>query len=425
MTTTPPPTNPPKPQRRDRRGRYTRQDGQTNNSSSELGDLTAAIYGLLATIAPDKLDAKINRQLKGFLNDQAAKQERHHLIKFAISCGLCVVISNSSGAIVDGAFVMHYNLAQARTFWQSCKATPWDCVMGKVQPKFNLWAKPVDNVAAMLDLIAWGEGTDDRYDISYTGQSFASFTDHPRKLFTANGVSSDAAGRYQFLSPTWDRIKAKLNLPDFAPASQDKAAIQLMKDTGCYGAAVRGDVATFADRCWTVWASFQSGQGAKLDARQRSHSIAALQTKYQEFLGGRAGTTLIKPLPQLSVTSPMATSRINPVSGKRQPHNGTDYACALGEMVVSPIAGTFRRGNPDPTGFGNSWVTVEGTNQSITIGHTRALLVQDGQTVTAGQPIAECGNEGTSSAPHVHLEIRRHGQLIDPETLFGALPRQR
>jgi muramidase (phage lysozyme) len=300
MTTAPPPpaqnpTPSKRQRRRDRRGRYTRSDNQNQTKSNDITDLTAAIYSMLATIAPDKLDPKIHRRLNGFLRGQSAKAERTHLIKFAISCGVCIVISNGSGGIVDGAFVVNYNIAQARNWWPSCQGNPWDCIRGKIRPAFNFGAKPTDNVSAMLDLVAWAEGTDDRYDISYTGPSFPSFTDHPRKLFTANGVSSDAAGRYQFLSPTWDSLKAKLNLPDFSPASQDKAAIQLMKDAGCYGAAVRGDVQSFADRCWSQWASLHSRNGQKLDARQRSHPIGELQAKYQEFLGGRAGTAFIQP----------------------------------------------------------------------------------------------------------------------------------
>jgi muramidase (phage lysozyme) len=426
MTTAPAaqtPTPSKRQRRRDRRGRYARGNDQNQTKSNDLDDLTAAIYAMLATIAPDKLDPKIHKRLKGFLRGQSAKAERTHFIKFAIGCGVCIVISNGSGVIVDGAFILRYNLTQARNWWPSCQANPWDCIRGKIRPAFNLGAKPTDNVTAMLDLVAWAEGTDDRYDISYTGQSFTDFADHPRKLFTANGVSSDAAGRYQFLSPTWDSLKAKLNLPDFSPASQDKAAIQLMKDAGCYGAAVRGDVQSFADRCWSQWASLHSRNGQKLDARQRSHPIGELQAKYQAFLGGRAGAAFTQPLPRLTVTSPFLPSRIHPVTHELQPHNGIDLACAIGEPVMSPIVGTFRRGLDDPDGFGNAWGRVESPSQTIIIGHTRKLLVTDGQSITAGQPIAECGAEGSSTGPHLHLEVWRRGQLIDPQTLLGSNPR--
>jgi murein DD-endopeptidase MepM/ murein hydrolase activator NlpD len=118
------------------------------------------------------------------------------------------------------------------------------------------------------------------------------------------------------------------------------------------------------------------------------------------------------------MTSPMQKNRRNPATGVVRDHNGADYACASGAPVFSPIAGIFRRGNNDPDGFGDTWGTVEGRGQSITIGHTRALLVPDGASVTPGQPIAECGAKGISTGPHLHLEIRRAGQLVDPQTVF-------
>ncbi len=416
MTTAPP----NKRQRgRDRKGRYTRNQTKGN----DLAEMTAAIYAMLATVAPDNLDPQIQKRLKSFLGGQSAKAERTHLIKFAINCGIFIVISNCSGVIVDGAFTLNYNIAQARKWWPSCQANPWDCIRGKIRPAFNVGAKPTDNVTAMLDLIAWAEGTDTRYDMIYTGAKFTNYAKHPDRVLCSAGICSAAAGRYQFMPATWGTVKTKLNLPDFSPASQDKAAIQLMKDAGCYGAAVRGDVAGFADRCWGQWASLHSRDGKKLDERQRSHPLDKLQAKYQEFLGTANGINITAPLSKMTMTSPMAPSRIHPVTGESRPHLGVDYACALGEPVMSPIAGTFRRGNSDPDGFGNAWGRVESPSQTVIIGHTRKLLVTDGQSVTAGQPIAECGAEGRSTGPHLHLEIWRQGQLIDPQTLLSRNPR--
>jgi muramidase (phage lysozyme) len=409
-----------RPKLRDRMGRFMRGGDKPETPQDDLSALTAAIYAMLTTVAPDSLDPRMQKRLKSFLGMQSAKEERTHCIKFAINCAICIVVSNGSGFIVDGAFALKYNIDQARNWWPSCKAKPWDCAAGKIRPAFNLGAKPTDNVTAMLDLVAWAEGTDSDYNRIYTGAKFDDYSRHPDRVLCSAGLCSAAAGRYQFMPATWETVRSKLNLPDFSPASQDKAAIQLMKDAGCYGAAVRGDVAAFADRCWVKWASFHSATGAKLDKRQRSHPIATLQAKYAEFLGTTNGTSITAPLPTMTMTSPMAPSRIHPVTGESRPHNGVDYACSLGEPVLSPIAGTFKRGNDDPEGFGNSWGTVEGNGQSITIGHTQKLLVTDGAIVTAGQPISECGNEGTSSGPHLHLEIRRHGQLIDPQTILGA-----
>jgi muramidase (phage lysozyme) len=363
---------------------------------------------------------EIKRHTKSLHGGQQVKRA---LIAYGVQAAVSLfgvwVVASGDRAVVWGFSIAH-NINQITATVDSCKADWWGCATLKYKPAIAWDVSPRNNVTAMLDLVAWAEGTDSNYNRIYTGAEFTDYSKHPDRVMCSAGLCSAAAGRYQFMPQTWATVKAKLNLPDFSPASQDKAAIQLMKDAGCYGAAVRGDVADFADRCWTQWASFQGANGAKLDARQRSHPIDKLQAKYQEFLGTANGTSITAPLPTMTMTSPLAPNRINPVSGESRPHNGADFACSLGEAVKSPIAGTFKRGNDDPTGFGNSWGTVEGTGQSITIGHTRKLLVMDGATVAAGSQIAECGAEGGSTGPHLHLEIRRQGQLIDPQTILGA-----
>jgi muramidase (phage lysozyme) len=377
--------------------------------------------------AQDKFERQVTERLKQI--DKSTKslysgqQTKQALIAFGVQTAVSLfgvwVVASGDRAVVWGFSIAH-NINQITDTIDSCKADWWGCATLKYKPAISWDVSPRNNVTAMLDLVAWAEGTDDRYNVIYTGAKFDDFSKHPDRVMCSAGLCSAAAGRYQFMPATWGTVKAKLNLPDFSPQSQDKAAVQLMKDGGCYGAAVRGDVADFADRCWTQWASFQGANGAKLDARQRSHPIDQLKAKYQEFLGTANGTNITAPLPTMTMTSPMAPSRVNPVTGESRPHNGADYACALGAPVMSPIAGTFKRGNDDPNGFGNSWGTVEGQGQSITIGHTRKLLVTDGATVAAGSPIAECGAEGGSTGPHLHLEIRRQGQLIDPQTILGG-----
>lgn len=57
------------------------------------------------------------------------------------------------------------------------------------------------------------------------------WSDHPRILQRKWGTASDAAGAYQFLSPTWDSLIHNTNIKDFTPASQDIAAIKLIKNT--------------------------------------------------------------------------------------------------------------------------------------------------------------------------------------------------
>jgi muramidase (phage lysozyme) len=82
---------------------------------------------------------------------------------------------------------------------------------------------------AMLAVIAHAEGTNDRYDLIFGYRTFQSYNDHPRITVCSGGYCSTAAGRYQFLEPTWDETRRATGLRDFSPPSQDRAAIYRME----------------------------------------------------------------------------------------------------------------------------------------------------------------------------------------------------
>lgn len=93
------------------------------------------------------------------------------------------------------------------------------------------------NVRAFLRVLRAGESdqTDDAYRmiVGHTGArpSLAdSLADHPRipVHLPRLGVTSTAAGAYQFLSRTWDECVRALGLQDFGPQSQDLAAVYLL-----------------------------------------------------------------------------------------------------------------------------------------------------------------------------------------------------
>lgn len=85
-------------------------------------------------------------------------------------------------------------------------------------------SNPYEN--ALLDMIAYGEAKD--YNIRFGGSTFDCERGHPGEV-TVNGVSSSAAGRYQFLERTYNSLKEQgLFSSDFCGISQDKAALDLV-----------------------------------------------------------------------------------------------------------------------------------------------------------------------------------------------------
>lgn len=85
---------------------------------------------------------------------------------------------------------------------------------------------------ALLNAIASTEAP--AYNILHGGGTFDSFDQHPNKRVEIKsgpnkGKFSTAAGRYQFIYSTWKEAQAALQLPDFSPESQDRAAVWLAK----------------------------------------------------------------------------------------------------------------------------------------------------------------------------------------------------
>ncbi|WP_232665428.1 M23 family metallopeptidase [Pseudonocardia sp. TRM90224] len=97
-------------------------------------------------------------------------------------------------------------------------------------------------------------------------------------------------------------------------------------------------------------------------------------------------------------------------------HQGLDIAAPIGTPIKVPLAGTVIDSGP-ASGFG-LWVRVQHSDGTITIyGHINKSLVRKGQKVQAGQVIAEVGNRGQSTGPHLHIEVvTPGGKKINPRT---------
>jgi muramidase (phage lysozyme) len=148
--------------------------------------------------------------------------------------------------------------------------------------KTSLKALFSGNMRAFLDTLAFAEGTNDSYNYIFSFATFSSYAGHPRRLMCSGGYCSDAAGRYQIKSTTWDEVRRTLGLTDFSPESQDRAAVQLIKWRGGYDDVERiNSMNSFDDAVYAVryeWASLPHSPYG-----QPVHSVAKLWSMYQKF----------------------------------------------------------------------------------------------------------------------------------------------
>lgn len=135
-------------------------------------------------------------------------------------------------------------------------------------------------VQALLATIRDGE-SGNRYNLITGGSTFSDYSDHPNVYNPA--TNSTAAGAYQFTHGTWTDEVARLNLPDFSPASQDLAAVDLLQRLGAINDLQSGDLDSAIFAAARRWDSLPlSSQGASLSGGVRH--LNAIETDYYGHL---------------------------------------------------------------------------------------------------------------------------------------------
>lgn len=141
-----------------------------------------------------------------------------------------------------------------------------------------------ENVQKFLGLLRWCEGTDgpDGYRTLFGGSVFDDYSHHPHQVVTAklgsSRIASSAAGAYQFLSKTWDRLVELYALQDFSPESQDIACLALIDGRKALDDVVAGRWEVAIAKCNREWASLPGspyGQPTKTMPKCLAHLGAA------------------------------------------------------------------------------------------------------------------------------------------------------
>lgn len=127
-------------------------------------------------------------------------------------------------------------------------------------------------------------------------------------------------------------------------------------------------------------------------------------------------------LNQLPTASPIANRiglssnfgpRVDPITRQIAQHPGIDFSAPPGTPILATGNGTVLKVETDHA-YGR-FVEIKHSDGFVTkYAHTRKIHVQEGQTVSRGQIIAEVGNTGRSTGPHLHYEVSVNGHLINP-----------
>ncbi len=110
--------------------------------------------------------------------------------------------------------------------------------------------------------------------------------------------------------------------------------------------------------------------------------------------------------------------RENPFTGENvETHKGVDIRAPMGAPVRAMAKGEVEfaglRG-----GFGNCIMLKHGNGFETLYGHLSKILVSVGQKIDIGQQIGNVGSTGRSTGPHLHYEVHKNGEKIDPKNFL-------
>ena len=110
--------------------------------------------------------------------------------------------------------------------------------------------------------------------------------------------------------------------------------------------------------------------------------------------------------------------RTDPFYKVQKLHSGIDFAGPIGTHIYCTGDGVVEKVTKGNSGYGNNIVVNHGYGYKTRYAHINKAYVKEGQRVKRGEHIADMGNSGKSTAPHLHYEVIKNDKTINPVNFF-------
>lgn len=145
------------------------------------------------------------------------------------------------------------------------------------------------------------------------------------------------------------------------------------------------------------------------EANQLTAQLKAIMDAKTKYVGGALGW----PVPSSHYISSPFGNRQHPILGQYMFHSGIDIAAGTGTTIVAAGNGTVILSSWYG-GYGNCLIIDHGGGIATLYGHCNSLSVGVGAQVKRGQAVATVGSTGRSTGPHLHFEVRKNGEYVNP-----------
>jgi len=110
--------------------------------------------------------------------------------------------------------------------------------------------------------------------------------------------------------------------------------------------------------------------------------------------------------------------RVDPIYKTRKMHKGIDFTAPKGTKIYATGDGVIRKVQHARWGYGTHVLISHGYGYTTLYGHMSRANVKAGQRVTRGQLIGLVGSTGKSTGPHLHYEVHKNGNPVNPVGYF-------
>lgn len=213
---------------------------------------------------------------------------------------------------------------------------------------------------------------------------------------------------------TLEEIKKEVE-QEKASVEQEKASVAaLMKQRETELVGIEGNIDSAQSDADYYAAEIKAQEEIIAEIKRIEAEKAAAGKQDNPYTGG----VFTWPCPSSTrVTSDYGT-RVSPMGGASSNHKGIDIGASGGAAIVAAADGTVTTASYS-SAAGNYVMIDHGGGLYTVYMHASALLVSPGQTVSAGQTIAQVGSTGISTGNHLHFGVSLNGSYVSPWSYLG------
>ena len=153
---------------------------------------------------------------------------------------------------------------------------------------------------------------------------------------------------------------------------------------------------------------------------QSNHDLGNEFQKRRSEMSWIASQPIAYPIKDSAHLSSGFGLRLDPFSNFQSMHTGIDFAAPVGTLIHSAAAGKVRQAGWNGS-YGMSIEIDHGNGLVTRYAHTSQLLVTLGMVVQQNQPIARVGTTGRSTGPHLHYEVLKDNNFLNPAVMLSGL----